>query len=135
MAKKSQWKKAIRAEVAAALQGSTPNQLPQSEPTERTSGEGLRLPSAQEKTPGIVDQTLVRQDLKRIGVVAGGLLILLVAATVTDHRWGWLDRAAVTLSDRLQPAVTPPLRDSIDASAPAEDQPTKALQSAAGASE
>ena len=99
MAKKSQWKKAIRAEVAAALQNQTTGQ-PAFVPS------GVQSNPSTQKNPTSHNQVMtatgndlvILSDLRRIFWVALVLFALLVTTTITDRKNHWLDRFATTIS-------------------------------------
>ncbi len=93
MAKKHQWKQAIRAEVAAALQNQA--RTPTSGQTGHTSTPTLASPKIS-MSAGI--QATPARDLLRIFWVAGSLLIILTLATVTDRESHWLDQLATQVS-------------------------------------
>ena len=121
VAKKQHWKKAIRAQVAATMQGggaSLAAQTPAPTTAIAASTSGSTASHAGAVTIGY------HHDLVRIIWVAGILLILLIAAAITDQKTGWLDQLATQLSATWsQPAaeqsLLPTAADTAPAGAPA----------------
>mgnify|MGYP001611905278 CR=1 FL=1 len=130
MSKKQQWKKAIRAQVAATLQSNS------AAPVAPVSGKA-NLPG-QTPVPALVSPKRgvltegYHQDLVRIIWVAGILLILLVTAYITDQRSGWLDRLATQVSEAWSGLAAKPVPpETAGETAPAEAPATQAAPPAA----
>ena len=133
MAKNQQWKKAIRAQVAATIQSSATNRpAPIANPV--TGQPGRETNPALPSTPrgeAAEPTTGYRQDLVRVFLVAAVLLVLLITVTITDRRFGWLARLANQIeTKRSQPAAgllpTPQAGDTSRVG----DQPTSAAPTA-----
>ena len=98
MSKNQQWKKAIRAQVAATIQNSGASQLPIAPAPQFAKNASSVAPNA--STPQNLAVTAAyRQDLVRIFWVAAILLIALVTATITDQRTGWLAQVATQIEN------------------------------------
>lgn len=143
MAKKQLWKKAIRAQVAAALQGqprkpAQESDIPASPSPAGRAGVGgsnqelANNPQHRSSTaPLSVSDLSYRQDVLRIGWVAVILLILLASLAVTDHRTQWLDRVAASATAWWQARSASPLPPApSDGSVPAVESPSATPQSA-----
>lgn len=103
MAKKHgpNWKKALRAEVAAAIQGKAGTTAPAVVQPGTIASSPVPSPASSLKTPHDANAVVIMSDLRRIGFVAAFLFALLITAAITDHTTDWLNRAADSFANTL----------------------------------
>lgn len=129
MNKKDEWKKSIRAEVAAALQGATSQtEAGQKRATQTNTSSATQVPPpvTTQTTVPAKDLSLVRRDLLRIGIVTGCLAILLAGVTIADRQTNFLR----ILYDKVSRSVDQLLVDespspTTDDTSPVPDLPTE----------
>lgn len=102
MAKKQHWKKAIRAEVAAALQTKTASQAP-SAPAAGPARDQNKPHATAAASPLPVTSL---GDVRRVIIVAAVLLVLLALTTITDQKNHWLDALANRVAAHLPASAT-----------------------------
>lgn len=123
MAKRPDWKHAIRSQIAATQQ--RPRQIAsQAIPAALNAA---TPPSPEPRTGVALDPAVVR-DLKKIGFVASGLFVLLFGLWASDRQQGWLGSFATQAAASLAAWSTAPLpAPSVTDSGPAVDRPTEVL--------
>lgn len=96
MAKKHNWKQAVRAEVAAALQGQYATAVGSQKVANISSR--TNIPAGTTTTESIPVDPLVKKDLWKIGWTALSILVLLIAVAATNNQSHWLADLAQKIS-------------------------------------